>query len=58
MDVGAPLVSNEQAAESMEPGVGAFDDPPVAPERGGGFDALAGDARLNPATSKAQPIGP
>lgn len=44
MNVRAPLVSNEQAAKTMQPGGGALDDPALASEALAALDHRAGDA--------------
>ena len=49
VDAGAAFVADGQAAEAVEPSVGALDDPAVAPKLFAAFDALSGDARHDPA---------
>ncbi len=49
VEVVAALVADGEAAEVVQPGEGAFDDPAVAAEAGGALDALAGDADLDAA---------
>ncbi len=56
MDVGATFVTNGEAAEAIEPGERAFDDPAVAAELLAAVDATPGDTRLDvtlPATGPA-----
>jgi hypothetical protein len=49
VDVGASLVANGQAAETVEPSVGVLHDPAMASEPLAALDAFAGDARHDPA---------
>ncbi len=52
VDVGAPFVTHEQAAVSVQPGDGALDDPAVPAEPLGGLDAASGDPGRDAASPK------
>ena len=51
MDVVTAVVADEEPLELVEPGEGAFDDPPVAAEAGAVFGLATGDLRFNPAAA-------
>lgn len=48
VDVGAALVGDGQASETVEPGVGTLDDPAVKAELLATLDPASGDARHDP----------
>jgi hypothetical protein len=52
MDIRSPLIAHAQAAEVIEPGQRALNDPPMAAQAHAGVDALAGDAHLDVATAQ------
>ncbi len=55
MNVVPALVADRQAAELGEPGQSPFDDPAMAAEAGGGFDALASDPTADATASQVAP---
>ena len=56
MDLGAPVIADEQALELMQPGEGALDDPTGAAEAGAVLGLATGDLRLDPAAPQLVPI--
>lgn len=48
MDVGAPLVTNAQTTEGMEPSDGSLNDPAVSAQPLLGFDATPSDTGAEP----------
>jgi hypothetical protein len=51
VDLGAPVVTDEQPFELVEPGEGALDDPAVTAEAGAVSGLAAGDLGCDPADS-------
>ena len=49
MDVGAPFITDGQAAETVEPGQRAFDDPAVPAQPFAAVDAASGNSGRDPA---------
>src|SRR5829696_9340955 len=55
MDIRSPLIAHAQAAEVIEPGQRALDDPAMAAQADAGVDALAGNAHPNVAPGQRLP---
>ena len=51
VDVASAFVACDEPAEAVDPGEGAFDDPPVAAQLLAGLDAASCDAESDPATA-------
>ena len=51
VDVASAFVACDEPAEAVDPGEGAFDDPPVAAQLLAGLDAASCDAGSDPATA-------
>ena len=56
MDLGAAVVADEQAAELVQPGEGALDDPTVVAKPGAVLGLAARDQRSDPSPSKLSAI--
>ena len=56
MDLVAAVVADGQPLVVVEPGEGAFDDPPEAAEPGAVFGLTAGDLGFDPAGAELAPV--
>jgi hypothetical protein len=56
VDVGAPVVADEQPFELVQPGEGALDHPAVAAETGAMLGLAASDLWLDPASTQLAPL--
>lgn len=56
MDLGSPVVADEQPLEVMQPGEGAFDDPAHTPEPGAVLGLAASDLGCDPTRAYKTPV--
>jgi hypothetical protein len=56
VDLGTPVVPDEQPLELVEPGEGSLDDPACAPESGAVLSLATSDLGRDPAPAQLAPV--